>query len=46
MRRRTFLTASAATLALPGVVRADKRRVLKFIPQADLSILDPIWTTA
>jgi peptide/nickel transport system substrate-binding protein len=46
MRRRTFLTASAAGLALPGVVRADKQRVLKFIPQADLSIVDPIWTTA
>jgi peptide/nickel transport system substrate-binding protein len=46
MRRRTFLTASAAALALPGVVRAEKQRVLKFIPQADLAILDPVWTTA
>jgi len=33
MRRRTFLTASAATLALPAVVQAQNKRVLKFIPQ-------------
>jgi peptide/nickel transport system substrate-binding protein len=46
MRRRTFLTASTAALALPTVVRAEKQRVLKFIPQADLAILDPIWTAA
>jgi peptide/nickel transport system substrate-binding protein len=46
MRRRTFLAASAATLALPAVARAQKERVLKFIPQSDLAILDPIWTTA
>lgn len=46
MRRRTFLAASAATLALPAVARAQKERLLKFIPQSDLAILDPIWTTA
>lgn len=46
MRRRTFLAASAASLALPSVVRAQKERVLRFIPQSDLAILDPIWTTA
>jgi peptide/nickel transport system substrate-binding protein len=46
MRRRTFLAASAASLALPAVVRADSQRLLKFIPQSDLAILDPIWTTA
>ena len=46
MRRRTFLAASAATLALPAVVRAQGKSVLKFIPQSDLAILDPIWTTA
>ena len=45
MRRRTFLTASAAVLALPGAVRAEKQRVLKFIPTGDLAVLDPIWTT-
>jgi peptide/nickel transport system substrate-binding protein len=46
MRRRTFLAASAASLALPSVVRAQGKRLLKFIPQSDLAILDPVWTTA
>lgn len=46
MKRRTFLAASAATLALPAVSRAQKSRVLKFIAQSDLAIVDPIWTTA
>jgi peptide/nickel transport system substrate-binding protein len=46
MRRRIFLAASAATLALPAVVRAQKQRVLKFAPQSDLPVLDPVWTTA
>ena len=46
MQRRTFLAASAATLALPAVARAENQRVLKFIPQSDLAILDPVWTTA
>jgi peptide/nickel transport system substrate-binding protein len=46
MRRRTFLAASAATLAAPGVARAASQRVLKFVPQADLAVLDPILTTA
>jgi peptide/nickel transport system substrate-binding protein len=46
MRRRTFLAASAASLALPAVVRAESQRLLKFIPQSDLAILDPVWTTA
>jgi peptide/nickel transport system substrate-binding protein len=44
MRRRTFL--AAATLALPAVARAERARVLKFIPQSDLAVLDPVWTTA
>jgi len=46
VKRRTFLAASAATLALPAVVRAESQRLLKFIPQSDLAILDPVWTTA
>jgi peptide/nickel transport system substrate-binding protein len=46
MRRRTFLAASAATLALPAVTQAESKRVLKFIPQSDLAVLDPVWTTA
>ena len=46
MRRRTFLAAGAASLALPSVVRAQGKSVLKFIPQSDLAMVDPIWTTA
>jgi peptide/nickel transport system substrate-binding protein len=51
MRRRQFLGTAAAglaagTLAAPRVARADAARVLKFVPQADLAVLDPIWTTA
>jgi hypothetical protein len=32
MRRREFLVASAATLALPAVARGEKSSVLKHIP--------------
>src|SRR3954469_19330855 len=35
----------AATLGAPGAL-AQGQKVLKFIPQADLRILDPITTTA
>ncbi len=50
MKRRTFLAGTAAALAaplsVPRISRAADQRVLKFIPQADPTILDPIWTTA
>ena len=46
MQRRHFLSGSAATLALPAIARAQGSRVLKFVPQSDVTILDPIWTTA
>ena len=46
MHRRIFLAASAATLAMPAIGQAENKRVLKFIPQADLAVLDPVWTTA
>jgi len=46
MKRRSFLTASAAALAIPEVARAQGTRLLKFIPQSDVTVLDPIWTTA
>src|SRR6516165_4571694 len=45
MRRREFLTAAAAALAAPSVARGESRRTLTFVPQADLAVLDPIWTT-
>src|ERR1700751_3075198 len=44
MRRRTFL-ASTAALAAPTIARGEASQVLRFVPQADLAVLDPIWTT-
>jgi peptide/nickel transport system substrate-binding protein len=50
VKRRTLLrtagAAIAAGLASPAITRAAGTRVLKFIPQADLAVLDPVWTTA
>ena len=46
MHRRIFLAASAATLAMPAIGQAENKRLLKFIPQSDLAVLDPVWTTA
>ena len=43
MHRRTLLLAPAA-LALPAIAQGAK--TLRFIPQADLSTLDPHWNTA
>ena len=45
MKRRHFLAASAAALAAPAVARGAAANVLKFVPQADLAVLDPMWTT-
>jgi peptide/nickel transport system substrate-binding protein len=47
--RRTFLTGSIAATALASAPRAHAQKrggTLRFVPHADLKILDPIWTTA
>ena len=44
--RRTVLMAAAATLVAPAIVRAQAQTTLKLIPQADLTVVDPIFTTA
>ena len=47
MERRTFIaSAAAAVLSAPHVARSSSARALKFIPQVDVSILDPVTTTA
>jgi peptide/nickel transport system substrate-binding protein len=46
MKRRTFLAATTAALAAPAIGGAAAMNTLKFIPQSDVTILDPIWTTA
>src|SRR5262249_34915944 len=43
--RRTILAGGAAALAAPGLARSQGKSVLKFVPAADLSVLDPVWTT-
>ena len=47
--RRTFLAGSIAASTLAGAPRANAQKrggTLRFVPHADLKILDPIWTTA
>ncbi len=46
MQRREFIAASTALLAAPAIGRAERSKVLKWIPQTDLTALDPVWTTA
>ncbi len=46
MDRRNFVQAGLAALAMPRLARAEAARVLRFVPQADLAVLDPVWTTA
>jgi peptide/nickel transport system substrate-binding protein len=43
MKRRTMLL-SATTLAMPRIARAQAASTLKFVPYADLAMLDPIAT--
>ena len=45
LRRRTLMQAAAATLAAPSISRAQSGSTLKFVPYADLAVLDPILTT-
>ena len=44
LRRRTLLAAAGA-LAAPSLLRAAPDRVLRFIPQSDVTALDPVWTS-
>src|ERR1035437_8706104 len=53
MNRRTFLQTSVTaaslgtvSLAAPRIGRAAASSELLFVPQSDLVVLDPIWTTA
>jgi len=45
--RRGFMAgAGAVALAAPRIGAAQGARTLKFVPHADLTIVDPSWTTA
>lgn len=46
MKRRDLLKFGATALAAPHLARAAEGRTLKFVPQADLAVLDPIATPA
>ena len=47
MKRRDVLVgASAATLPRFAIAQPASNRVLKMVPQANLTSLDPVWTTA
>ncbi len=46
MHRRTALAGGLAALAAPRIGRGAEARPLRFIPQADLAVLDPVWTTS
>ena len=45
MRRRDLLALGAAAVAAPSIGRAASGTTLKFMPYADLALLDPIVTT-
>src|SRR3978361_964458 len=46
MHRRSFLATAATQLAVPALGGAAENRTPRFIPQADVAVVDPIWTTA
>ena len=51
LSRRSFLAgtaaaAAAATIRAPQVHAQKRGGTLRFVPHADLKIVDPIWTTA
>jgi peptide/nickel transport system substrate-binding protein len=47
MKRRTMLAGAAALAAAPGHrAIAQPSRVLRFVPQSNLSSPDPVWTTS
>ena len=45
IRRRTLTSGAAASLLAPSISRGAAAAALKFIPQSDLTILDPVVTT-
>ena len=45
MRRRFLLRASAAALAAPSIAFGQRANTLRFVPQSDVSVLDPHVST-
>lgn len=44
--RRGFIAGMAPALGLPSIVRAQAASVLRFVPQSDVAILDPIMSVS
>ena len=44
MDRRSFLAGTVAAVAMPSIVRAQNTRVIKFVPEADVVVFDPVVT--
>ncbi len=45
LKRRSFVQLASGSLAAPQIARAQAATVLRFIPQADVTGLDPVWTS-
>jgi peptide/nickel transport system substrate-binding protein len=45
-RRAVLVSAAAAGLARPALAQGERARTLRFIPQADVTVVDPLGTTA
>jgi peptide/nickel transport system substrate-binding protein len=46
LSRRALLGLGVTALAAPRLALGQAARVLRFVPQADLAVLDPVFTTA
>ena len=46
MYRRSLIQGAAALLAAPAIAQPAKSATLRFVPQANLTLLDPVFTTA
>ena len=46
LQRRGFLAGVGTALAAPAIAQPARARTLRMVPQANLTALDPIWTTA
>ncbi len=44
--RRAALALPAALLAAPALAQPANARTLRFVPQSDVTVLDPLWSTA
>ncbi|RAI59007.1 ABC transporter substrate-binding protein [Roseicella frigidaeris] len=46
MLRRTLLTGAASAVFAPALAQSPAAKLLRYVPQSDLTVLDPVFTTA